>query len=204
MLPDDIVAAFLTLSLTLVLVRAIYEFRKSHRGKRAASEDVELGANDPLVVLGAVFVVVGFYFEMVLYAVLVLVGFQQVLVGSFAQLRFPFDSLVQALGMSLIVLGYLIVFLGLRAIEYDRLVTSGPYRYVRHPQYVGYFFVFAGFFLLLLNLIALIPLLAILGEVRMANIEEEFLTEKFDGSYVDYRKATGKFFPKIRHEEPRD
>jgi len=39
-LPDDIVAAFLTLSLTLVLVRAIYEFRKSHRGKRAASEEV--------------------------------------------------------------------------------------------------------------------------------------------------------------------
>lgn len=204
MLPDDIVAAFLTLSLTLVLVRAIYEFRKSHRGKRAASEEVELGANDPLVVLGAVFVVVGFYFEMVLYAVLVLVGFQQVLVGSFAQLRFPFDSLIQALGMSLIVLGYLIVFLGLRAIEYDRLVTSGPYRYVRHPQYVGYFFVFAGFFLLLLNWIALIPLLAILGEVRMANIEEEFLIKKFDGSYVDYRKATGKFFPKIRHEELRD
>jgi protein-S-isoprenylcysteine O-methyltransferase Ste14 len=203
-LPDDIVAAFLTLSLTLVLVRAIYEFRKSHRGKRAASEEVELGANDPLVVLGAVFVVVGFYFEMVLYAVLVLVGFQQVLVGSFAQLRFPFDSLIQALGMSLIVLGYLIVFLGLRAIEYDRLVTSGPYRYVRHPQYVGYFFVFAGFFLLLLNWIALIPLLAILGEVRMANIEEEFLIKKFDGSYVDYRKATGKFFPKIRHEELRD
>jgi protein-S-isoprenylcysteine O-methyltransferase Ste14 len=202
-LPDDIVAAFLTLGLTLVLVRPIYEFRKSHRGKTAASEEVEPGANDPLVVLGAVFVVV-FYFEMALYAILVLVDLQQVLVESFAQLRFPFDSLIQALGMSLIVFGYLTVFLGLRAIEYDRLVTSGPYRYVRHPQYVGYFFVFAGFFLLLLNLIALIPLLAILGEVRMANMEEEFLTKKFDGSYVDYRKATGKFFPKIRHEEPHD
>lgn len=203
MLPNDVVAAFLTLSLTLVLVRAIYEFRKSHQGERAASEEVEPGANDLLVVLGAVFVVV-FYFEMALYAILVLVGVQQVLVGSFAQLRFPFDSLIQALGMSLIVFGYLMVFLGLRAIEHDRLVTSGPYRYVRHPQYAGYFFVFAGFFLLLLNLIALIPLLAILGEVRMANIEEEFLTKKFDGSYVDYQKATGKFFPNIRHEEPRD
>jgi protein-S-isoprenylcysteine O-methyltransferase Ste14 len=202
-LPNDTVAAFLTLSLTLVLVRAFYEFRKLHQGKRTTSEEVEPGANDPLVLLGAIFVIV-FYSEMVLYLVLVLVGLQQVLVGSLAQLRFPFDSLIQVLGMSIIVFGYLIIFLGLRAIERDRLVTSGPYRYVRHPQYVGYFFVFPGFFLLLLNLIALIPLLAILGEVRMANLEEEFLTKKFDGSYVDYRKATGKFFPKIRHEEPRD
>jgi protein-S-isoprenylcysteine O-methyltransferase Ste14 len=202
-LPNDIVAAFLTLSLTLVLVRPIYEFRKSHLGKRAASEEVEPSANDPLVVLGAVSVVV-FYFELASYAILVLVGLQQVLIGSFAQLRFPFDSLIQTLGMSLIVFGYLMVFLGLRAIEHDRLVTSGPYRYVRHPQYVGYFFVFTGFFLLVLNFIALIPLLAILGEIRMANIEEEFLTKKFDGSYVVYQKATGKFFPKIRHQKPRD
>ena len=203
MLPDNVVAAFLTLSLTLALVRPIYEFQKSHQGNRTASEEVEHDANDSLVILGAVFAAV-FYFEMVLYVILVLVGLPQVLVGSFAQLRFPFGSFIQALGMSLIVFGYLIVFLALHAIEYDRLVTSGPYRYVRHPQYVGYFFVFAGFFLLLLNLIALIPLLAILGEVRMANIEEGFLTEKFDGSYVDYRGATGKFFPKISHEEPRD
>jgi protein-S-isoprenylcysteine O-methyltransferase Ste14 len=73
---------------------------------------------------------------------------------------------------------------------------------VRHPQYVGYFIVVAGFFLLLLNTIALAPLLSIPGEVRMATIEEEFLTRKFGGSYVNYQKVTGKFFPKIRRAQP--
>jgi protein-S-isoprenylcysteine O-methyltransferase Ste14 len=100
--------------------------------------------------------------------------------------------------------GYVIIFLGLRALELDKLVTRGPYRYVRHPQYLGYFIVLAGFFLLLQNLVALVPLLSIPGEVRMATIEEGFLTEKFGNSYADYQKVTGKFLPKIRTKKSHD
>ena len=138
-----------------------------------------------------------FYLEMASYVILIAAGLQHVQAGSYAQLQFPFDSSVQTFGIAMMIFGYIIVFLGLHALSYDKLVTSGPYRYVRHPQYVGYFIVFAGFFLLLLNLIALLPLLSIPGQVRMATVEEEFLTKKFGNSYVNYKKATGKFFPKI-------
>lgn len=192
MLPEDIVAAFLSLSLALVLVRAVYESRKFHWGKKETSGgEAESTANEPLIILSAVFVVI-FYLEMASYVILVAVGLQHVLVGSYAQLQ------VQEFGVAMMVFGYIIVFLGLRALERDKLVMRGPYRYVRHPQYLGYFFVFAGFFLLLQNLVALVPLLSIPGEVRMATIEEGFLTEKFGNSYADYQKVTGKFLPKIR------
>jgi protein-S-isoprenylcysteine O-methyltransferase Ste14 len=203
-LPDDLVAAFLVLGLVLVLFRAVYESRKIHRHKKGtAREEAESGANEPLIVLSAVTVVV-FYLEMALYAILSLAGLPPVLTRSCLQLRFQYDSLVQAFGIAMMVFGYIIVVLSLRALEYDRLVTSGPYKYVRHPQYVGYFVVFAGFFLLLLNFITLAPLLSIPGEVRMATIEEESLTQEFGGSYADYQKVTGKFFPKIKSVEQPD
>jgi len=196
-LPGDLVAVFLGLGLALVLVRAIYESRKFHRSKKeAARVEAESAANEPLIILSAVFVVI-FYLEMASYVVLVVTGLQHVLAGSLVQLQFPFDSSVQAFGIAVMVFGYITVFLSLRALDYDKLVTWGPYRYVRHPQYVGYCIIFAGFFLLLLNPVALAPFLSIPGEVRMATLEEEFLTEKFGGSYVNYQKSTGKFFPKL-------
>ena len=203
MLPEDIVAAFLALGLILVLVRAIYESRKFHRGKKeTAGEEAESTANEPLIILSAVFVII-FYLEMASYVILVVAGFQHVLVASYVQLQVPFASSIQAFGVAMMLFGYITIFLGLRALELDKLVTRGPYRYVRHPQYLGYFIIFAGFFLLLQNLIALVPLLSIPGEIRMATIEEGFLTEKFGNSYADYQKATGKFLPKIRTTKSR-
>jgi protein-S-isoprenylcysteine O-methyltransferase Ste14 len=197
-LPEDIVAAFLTSSLALVLVRALYEHRKFHQGKKeTAREEAESTANEPLIILSAVFVII-FYLEMASYVILVVAGFQHVLIASYVQLQVPFASSIQTFGVAMMIFGYITIFLSLRALEPDKLATRGPYRYVRHPQYLGYFIVFAGFFLLLQNLVALVPLLSIPGEVRMATIEEGFLTEKFGNSYVDYQKVTGKFLPKIR------
>ncbi|HXX87439.1 MAG TPA: methyltransferase [Candidatus Acidoferrum sp.] len=198
MLSDDLVAAFLALSLALVLVRAIYEFQKSRRGQKTALEEAESDKREPLIFLSAILVVV-FYLEMTLYVVWVLATLPNVTAMSQLQLRFPFDSYVQILGFAMMIFGYIVVFLGLYAVDHDVLVTSGAYHYVRHPQYLGYFIVFGGFFLLLLNFIALIPLLSIPGEVRMATIEEGFLARRFGDRYVSYKRFTGKFFPKVRH-----
>ena len=82
--------------------------------------------------------------------------------------------------------------------EDQKLVTWGPYRYVRHPSYLAYFILFIGLFLILLNLIALVPLIAVPGYVHIATVEEELLIRRFGEEYIAYRDATGKIFPKIK------
>jgi protein-S-isoprenylcysteine O-methyltransferase Ste14 len=80
--------------------------------------------------------------------------------------------------------------------EDHKLVTWGPYRYVRHPSYAAYFILFAGLFLMLVNLIAVIPFIAIPGYVQITNIEEELLAKRFGDEYAHYQRITGKFFLK--------
>jgi protein-S-isoprenylcysteine O-methyltransferase Ste14 len=82
--------------------------------------------------------------------------------------------------------------------EDHKLVTSGPYHYVRHPSYLAYFLLFFGLFFLLLNLVALIPLVAIPGYVRITKYEEQLLVERFGSEYVEYQERTGRFLPKTK------
>lgn len=79
-----------------------------------------------------------------------------------------------------------------------KLVTSGPYRWVRHPLYsVGAAFVGAlgliadNWFILGMAGVSLVLL-----AVRLPN-EEAHLIEKFGNEYRQYMKTTGKFFPKL-------
>jgi protein-S-isoprenylcysteine O-methyltransferase Ste14 len=78
------------------------------------------------------------------------------------------------------------------------LVTSGPYRWIRHPLYS-----FATLFTLGLSLVTTrwsVAILACLAFVLLAirtRIEEEKLLERFGEEYQAYRQRTGKFFPRL-------
>ncbi len=80
--------------------------------------------------------------------------------------------------------------------EGHRLVTWGPYRFVRHPSYLGYFLMFLGLFLTWLNLVSLIPLMAVPGYVKVTETEEEMLTQRFGDLYRKYQETTGRFLPR--------
>jgi protein-S-isoprenylcysteine O-methyltransferase Ste14 len=79
-----------------------------------------------------------------------------------------------------------------------RLVTWGPYKYVRHPSYLAYFFLFFGFFLTWLNIAAIPCFAAIPGYVLNIDTEEKMLIERFGDEYMSYQRRTGRFFPLIR------
>lgn len=77
-----------------------------------------------------------------------------------------------------------------------QLVTSGPYRWVRHPLYGMGLILTIGFALLAENWF--IALAAILGFLLLAirvRGEEARLIEKFGDEYRSYMKKTGRFLP---------
>ncbi len=80
-----------------------------------------------------------------------------------------------------------------------RLVTHGPYRWVRHPMYSFSFLLFSAFTLLTANwFIGLMGLLAMTLLVVRTPIEEAKLIEAFGDAYRDYMKGTGRFLPRWR------
>jgi protein-S-isoprenylcysteine O-methyltransferase Ste14 len=79
-----------------------------------------------------------------------------------------------------------------------RLVTHGPYRWVRHPLYTVGASMFISFGLMADNwfIIAMGTFTFIIMAVRTPQ-EEANLIEKFGDEYREYMKQTGRFFPKL-------
>ena len=78
------------------------------------------------------------------------------------------------------------------------LVTSGPYRWVRHPLYTVGSSLFIAFGMMADNwFIALLGILAFIGMAIRTPKEEANLLEKFGDEYREYMKHTGRFFPKL-------
>lgn len=140
-------------------------------------------------------VIAGVY-NFLLIAMLVLCGLD---------VRFGWSSIpfwLQLLGMALIILGGVIMgrvtahntFLSRYARIQDdrghRVVTDGPYRYVRHPMYAASLFWFPAIALMLGSYVALIPGLAItvLYVVRTA-LEDRMLLDELPG-YREYAART--------------
>jgi protein-S-isoprenylcysteine O-methyltransferase Ste14 len=77
------------------------------------------------------------------------------------------------------------------------MVTAGPYKYVRHPMYLGYLIELVG---LLLSSFCLGMLLLGAGFVFLmvtrAQLEEERLAEAYP-AYRDYMRRTGFLFPRL-------
>lgn len=104
--------------------------------------------------------------------------------------------------------GYAIVFIGVlligtgwrevyRARKEGRLATSGPYAFVRHPQYTGIFLAIFGEGVVhwptVFSLTAF-PII-VMAYVLLARKEERQMLEKFGEEYRTYREHVPMFFP---------
>jgi len=82
------------------------------------------------------------------------------------------------------------------------LVTSGPYRWVRHPMYAVTFVWAFAFFLLSANWFVGIAWLALgVAAVSRAGREEAALIERFGAEYRAYMQRTGRFLPGLGRSE---
>ena len=80
--------------------------------------------------------------------------------------------------------------------EEQTLVTTGPYRTIRHPMYTALFTVGIGLGLLSASWYFLLPCI-VTGIVVAFRVrrEEEAMIEKFGDEYIQYMRRTGRFFP---------
>jgi protein-S-isoprenylcysteine O-methyltransferase Ste14 len=79
-----------------------------------------------------------------------------------------------------------------------RLATTGPYSYVRHPQYVGFIVIMFGFLLQWPTLLTLLmfPFLVAMY-VHLAHTEEAEALRKFGPEYQGYAAVTPGWVPRF-------
>jgi protein-S-isoprenylcysteine O-methyltransferase Ste14 len=85
-----------------------------------------------------------------------------------------------------------------------KLVTHGPYRWVRHPMYTSLFLMGLGYLLLTANWMVgglMLVSVAVLVWVRVPR-EEAMLIERFGQEYLDYMGRSGRFLPKLGRGSP--
>ncbi|NTW22372.1 isoprenylcysteine carboxylmethyltransferase family protein [Candidatus Falkowbacteria bacterium] len=116
----------------------------------------------------------------------------------------PSDAL-KIIGGVIIVTGFVLKLLAYRTLGrnwsakanvYDdhQLITSGPYKVIRHPVYASYLLTFAGFGMLSGNLLFIFYAVAYhsLNLIR-AKQEEKMLLARFGGQYRRYLQETSMY-----------
>ncbi len=116
------------------------------------------------------------------------------------------DSLIRAqflftlCGQLMILTGALLAIFGWRqlhrAVQHGEMASTGLYRYIRHPQYTGFFLFLLGSMINWPTLVTLItmPILWFVY-LRLAMSEEQDAISEFGPRYRDYMSTTGRFLP---------
>ena len=82
-----------------------------------------------------------------------------------------------------------------------RLVTSGPYAYVRNPMYAGAFIALIGVGFLLRSIaliFGLVPLLILIINWLLRAVEEPELEKRLGDDYLQYKHRKPRFIPRIK------
>ncbi len=78
------------------------------------------------------------------------------------------------------------------------LVTSGPYRWVRHPFYAAFALGLASNAVVTANwFLAFTGLCTVVLIIARTKIEEQKLIDRFGSQYENYMLRTGRFFPRF-------
>ena len=84
--------------------------------------------------------------------------------------------------------------------EDHKLITTGPYRFVRHPMYLGIFTYTIGLMMISSDvLVILFFTFTIWVNYRRIPREEQMLIQEFGDEYIEYMKRSGRLLPQLRH-----
>ena len=108
------------------------------------------------------------------------------------------------LGLLLVTVAYLIRS-GHVVVKHEQrpsgVVSTGAFRYVRHPLYLGSIMFYLGLTVSTASLFSLVLVVLIFFFYNyIAKYEEKLLENQFNEEYRDYKKRTGKWVPMIGRE----
>ena len=91
-------------------------------------------------------------------------------------------------------------FFGETSPKLGYLITKGPYRFCRHPQYLSFIVLIFGFDLIFGSAIGILFTLfiSIPSVIYRAKVEDELLKKEFGEEWENYAKKVGFLFPKLR------
>jgi protein-S-isoprenylcysteine O-methyltransferase Ste14 len=91
-----------------------------------------------------------------------------------------------------------------RAQRTQTLATTGPYAWIRHPQYVAFIMIMLGFLLQwpTIPTLLMFPVLVTMY-IRLAHKEEMEIRREFGEAYNRYAEKTPAFFPRGRKQMPK-
>lgn len=113
------------------------------------------------------------------------------------------------IGVGPLVMGVILIIWGLGALrtnfafsvspqEGSKLVTTGPYRWMRHPLYTAFLIEAAGISVVMASwFVGLMAALVWGLLVYRTRIEEEKLIERYGNQYRLYMESAGRFFPRL-------
>jgi protein-S-isoprenylcysteine O-methyltransferase Ste14 len=116
------------------------------------------------------------------------------------------------------ILGIIIVYLGMTIVvwavyhlkkgilggvepENEFLIKTGPYKYIRHPVYLGMTISMFGIPIAFESWMGLLSVLIIFlpSEIYRAKLEEKALSKKFGNEWDEYKRNSGFLFPSKRN-----
>lgn len=109
---------------------------------------------------------------------------------------FPASQVIIGIGILLVIFGWKEIYEGK-----GKLVTTGIYSYVRHPQYLGFLLITLGLNVWWLTFItlALWPVVIIVY-YKLAKTEEKEAIEEFGEEYIKYMQQVPGWIPRIRRK----
>ncbi|MCS4538762.1 MAG: isoprenylcysteine carboxylmethyltransferase family protein [Thaumarchaeota archaeon] len=109
----------------------------------------------------------------------------------------PIGLVITSLGMLLIVVGWKRIYRGSGG-----LVTEGIYRYVRHPQYLGFILITGGWLIHWPTIPTPLmwPILVVMY-YRLARKEESIMRERFGEEYLEYADRVPLMIPFWRYKK---
>jgi len=113
---------------------------------------------------------------------------------------FPASKVVMGIGILLIIYGWKQIH---KARQQDSLMVEGIYKYIRHPQYVGFLMITMGLNVMWLTIITLImwPILVALYW-HLAKKEDKDMEEQFGEEFLEYKRRVPGFIPRLRSRKP--